>query len=623
LIVMATVLIGAGLGFRWGKSRLFPEFAAQASSAIARGDWDRMALLSRDRLKKVPGDPMALRLAARVAAHQDRDQSAIAIYSRLILEDMDAEDLYLLGRALGRTGKPALAAKTYERALMLNPDHPETLYALAQLYLQDDRESAAETIGERLARHPDWEARGQLVLGTARAALNDPGGAARALERWLQLDPSGQAASPAPVGPFQKLLARSLLRSRRPAEARPFLNELLARGPDAEASWLLSRADIQEQDWERAAASLESGASFRDEHSLEFEPAPYVGAARCAACHAEIYRSSIDSKHATTFSRARDLDKLELPSKPVPDPGNPQVTHDFKRRDGSIQVETRAGAEVQRAVIDYAFGSRDHFMTFVGRDDQGRSRMIRMSHFQSPRGTGWDLATGLPQRPEDPHAYLGTTMLEGDGVRRCLFCHTTNFRAVLDEAGPEAADLAIGCEKCHGPGGHHVAAAEAGFSELAIVNPVRLPGPVANKTCGQCHDLHDTSVISAPRTDPVWYRFQSLALTWSRCYTESDGNLSCVTCHDPHRYGKTAPTRHEARCLNCHGPNPTPANPTPASQPKPLPRNTSTKKPGTTCPIDPAKGCIECHMPSSWQPSTHSFKTDHFIRVRDRKAPES
>ena len=58
---------------------------------------------------------------------------------------------------------------------------------------------------------------------------------------------------------------------------------------------------------------------------------------------------------------------------------------------------------------------------------------------------------------------------------RCLFCHTTNFRAVLDEKGPEAKDLSIGCERCHGPGGHHIAAAEAGFADLAILNPGRMP----------------------------------------------------------------------------------------------------------------------------------------------------
>jgi tetratricopeptide (TPR) repeat protein len=605
-IAFAMILIGAGLGIRWGKSRIFPDFEAQASSAITRGDWDRAALLSRDRLKRAPDDRTALRLAARAAAHQGRDQAAIAVYNRLFVEDIESEDFFLLGRALRRTGQLEAAFKAFEQARLGDPDHPETLDALTELYLQHDRENAALETAERLARQPGWEARGQLVLGTARAALNDPAGAARALARWLELDPQGKAAGTAPVLPFRKLLARSLLKSGRPAEARLLLENMLVNGPDAEASWLLGRSFIQEKDWDRAAAQLEPGASFRALEPLEFEPAPYVGAARCAECHSEIYRSSIASRHARTFSRTLDLENLELPRSPVPDPGNPEVTHDFKRKSGSLQVETRAGAEVQRAVIHYGFGSRDQFVTFVGRDDQGRSRMLRVSHYDSPRGSGWDLSMGLPRRPESPHQYLGTTMLEGDGVRRCLFCHTTNFRAVLDQAGPEAADRAIGCEKCHGPGGHHLTAAAAGFSDPAILNPGRLPAATANKTCGQCHDLHDTSVISAPRTDPVWYRFQSLALTWSRCYTESEGNLSCVTCHDPHAYGQTPVASHESKCLSCHG----------------IPDKPASKKAKTTCSVDPAKGCIACHMPSAWQQSTHSFKTDHFIRVRERVSAE-
>jgi len=233
----------------------------------------------------------------------------------------------------------------------------------------------------------------------------------------------------------------------------------------------------------------------------------------------------------------------------------------------------------------------------------------------------------LPQRPEDPHEYLGIALLEGDGVRRCLSCHTTNSRAVLDQIGPEAADLAIGCEKCHGPGGHHAGAVDAGFPDLAILNPRGLPAPVVNKICGQCHDLHDTSVVSAPRTDPVWYRFQSLALTWSRCYTETEGNLSCVSCHDPHTDGKASAARHEAKCLSCHGSDPLPASrshtPIAArpSKTNPMRQPTTSKTVRTTCPVNPANGCITCHMPSAWQQSTHSVKTDHFIRVRDRIAP--
>src|SRR5207253_4037513 len=111
-------------------------------------------------------------------------------------------------------------------------------------------EHAAEETAERLARQPGWEARGQLILGTARAELHDPRGAAQALGRFFELDPEGGRAAPSPVRPFRLLLARSWLRSGQPAPARQLLQKLLALQSDPEASWLLGRCSIQEQDWD-------------------------------------------------------------------------------------------------------------------------------------------------------------------------------------------------------------------------------------------------------------------------------------------------------------------------------------------------------------------------------------
>jgi hypothetical protein len=514
------------------------------------------------------------------------------------------------------------AFKAYETAREGDPDHPDTLEALAGLYLQNDRYHAAEQTAQRLARYPAWEARAQLMLGTARAEIRDAAGAAEALQRWLELDPEGRAAAPHPVAPFQKLLAGSLLKSRQPQAARTVLQTLLGAGPDPEAAWLLSRCFIQERDWSRAAAVLEQSPSYRDQNPLRFEPAPYVGAARCATCHRTEYQAVIASHHATTFARARELGTLPLPKEPLSDPGDPSVTHEFTRVGDSLRAETRRGRDVWRAVAQYAFGSSDHYSTLVGSDDQGRSFMFRMSFYRSPRGSGWDVSTGLPPQPADPAEYLGKKMVEGDGVRRCLYCHTTNPRAVQNELGPEAADHAIGCERCHGPGGHHIAAVDAGFSDLAIAHPGQASGAAIQELCGQCHNMQRPEIITAPRTDPVWLRFQSQTLTWSRCYTESAGALSCVTCHDPHRNVDRSAARNEARCLTCHGgpatrPAGSPSPSSPAEPAHPAPGKPPTRTMKTVCPVNPAKGCIECHMPRTWQQGTHSFKTDHFIRVHD------
>ena len=321
---------------------------------------------------------------------------------------------------------------------------------------------------------------------------------------------------------------------------------------DPEVSWLLSRSFLQQGDWGRVAGLEDQVQTFRAAKPLEPEPAPYVGSARCGECHRELYEAQIASHHATTFTRARDLKDLALPEGRLPDPGDSKVTHRFERAGDAIRVQTQAEAKVFSAVIDYAFGSRDHLMSFVGRDDRGQWRTIRMSHYDSPKGQGWDLATGHPMHPVDKAEFLGKPMVDGDGVRRCLYCHTTNFRAVLDDSGPEAADHSIGCEACHGPGAHHVAAARQGVADMAIAYPRKATGPMINTLCGQCHNLTDTSVISAPRTDPVWYRFQALTLTWSRCYVESAEKLNCVTCHDPHRDADRSAQRNEAKCLSCH-----------------------------------------------------------------------
>ena len=575
----------------WWTKRWHADLVSQSVSAYSQRDFSRADSLARQRLREAPADALALRQAARAAARQDRDQNAITIYSRLELRLMTAEDYFLLGRALSRSGQDDSALKSLEAARAADPDRPEMLDELARVYSRKGLPAATAETALRLAQKPGWEPIGQLMLGTARAVQNDPAAAAQALRRAFELDPDGKAAAPYPAGPLKMLFVQTLLKTGQPAEARRYLQSLPQSDRGPEAAWLLSRCFLQEKSWEPAAAALEDSGSYRAENPSVPEPGLYVGAARCGQCHSSISKSMLATRHAQTFSRPHDPRALSLPDKPLADPGDPTVLHTFQTAEGGIRVETRVGQQVFHALAAYAFGSPDHYVTLVGPDAQGAVRMLRISSYHSKRGSGLDLSSGLEPHPADPAEFLGHPLIPSDGVRRCLTCHTTNFRSIELGTGPESADHAIGCEACHGPGGNHLLAVEAGLSESAIASPRGASARTVNQVCERCHRMAHVEEVTAPPDDPAWLRFQTTTMYRSQCYSASGEQLHCVTCHDPHKNAEKSPAVYESKCLTCHAP------------------------PTATCPVNPSRGCIECHMPKVWVLATHSLKSDHNIRV--------
>jgi hypothetical protein len=336
------------------------------------------------------------------------------------------------------------------------------------------------------------------------------------------------------------------------------------------------------------------------------DPAPFVGSARCAGCHAEKFQAQRSSRHARTFRRAAELGGLDLPSTPFPDPASAQVTHTIQRSQDRLEQSARTPDAVYHAVIEYAFGSGDRGLTLVGRESSGVPCELRLSVYRQGNRSIWDVTTGQPRLPAVGLGFLGRP-LTVDGVRLCVSCHVTNPRAVLEEPGPEAADRAIGCERCHGPGGNHLLAVAARFPEPAIGRPSLASGAAVVQLCAQCHSPRGHPVS---RDDPASVRFQGTTLTWSRCYAESDGKLDCVTCHDPHRDAATEPAYYEAKCLSCHRGGTATSG---FERHKPI--RLSEAGPRTACPVNPAAGCVSCHMPAVKAPMAHSTFTDHFIRV--------
>lgn len=181
--------------------------------------------------------------------------------------------------------------------------------------------------------------------------------------------------------------------------------------------------------------------------------------------------------------------------------------------------------------------------------------------------------------------------------RECLFCHNAypagepaNSRWNALPTFPAQLPEGIGCQRCHGPGAAHVelvTGGEARREEIAksIVNPARLPRERRREVCYQCHLQPSVSLIGVRRfgrddygfrpgerladylvaVDPLekgqarGERFEinhhPYRLEQSACFKKSAGELSCLSCHDPHR--KVAPARraehYRRACLACHG----------------------------------------------------------------------
>jgi predicted CXXCH cytochrome family protein len=537
------------------------------------------------------------------------------IYERRLDDKMlEPEDHLLIGLLHQRQGQTDAAAGAWKKLLEADEVSPHILEELARLCILKHRWEEAIPATERLSAQPGWEARGAMLLGTIRAALNNFPDAAKSFRRALDLDPAEVDNSQNPMQ-LRKLIARTFLRMSRPDEARALLQSILDRGLDAEAAWLLSRAYLQAGDKAHALKALEQSGTYRGDHPLESEPGPYIGETRCEKCHSEIYRNSLASRHTRTYYRGAQLDLLPLPEHPLLDPEDPEVTHTIRRHDGALRERTRIGNEVFDAVIEYAFGTSDRYLTMVTRDANRRYRIARLSYYDTPQGRGWDrsvLDTTHPTRAQAAE-YQGEAIGMRDGLAKCLYCHVTNPRTGQESFGPEMDDRAIGCERCHGPGGNHVAALQIGLSDRAIANPAGAsPEAVTTKVCNDCHIL-DRRFRDADTETAGWARSQGVGWSLSRCNTESGGAFGCVACHDPHKTASATTTaQYEATCLNCHSSKTQPAEVRKMDRPTQV----GIEKPSRGCPVNPSKGCIECHMPRVHIDLLHQGVTDHYIRIR-------
>lgn len=265
------------------------------------------------------------------------------------------------------------------------------------------------------------------------------------------------------------------------------------------------------------------------------------------------------------------------------------IEYDYEPAGGGLRVTVRKGSETVTGLLEWAFGAGAQGITPVGRFN-GAVFEHRISFYT--RAGRPALTMGHPSAAaRSPREALGLVH-EPAVAFRCFNCHATGVRFGLE--GPDLSGLlpGVACERCHGPGAHHVeAAVRTGAIVGTIVNPGRLAAKALVRFCAGCH-----SPAPAPQAAEATSvaRFKAVGLAQSKCFSRSN-SLSCLTCHDPHHDARRgADGFYSDKCRGCHG--------APQQEAK------------SGCPRAGATNCLPCHM-KSVELAPFIRTTDHRIRI--------
>lgn len=356
----------------------------------------------------------------------------------------------------------------------------------------------------------------------------------------------------------------------------------------------------------------------------------YVDERSCALCHTGISESYREKGMARAFQRPRPETAIEDFSAPpfqhAPSGGSFRMV---RRGDGLVFRRWQTGPDgkpinVFEQEVDWILGSGDHARTYLYRVPGGDLFQLPLAWYTQTQS--WGMAPGY-DRPDHQDVLRRVR-------RECIFCHTSHpdVPAGADAYGavqvfPARLPEGIGCQRCHGPAAEHVWLALGGVGvreEIrgSVFNPGRLPPAKRDEVCMGCHLQPSVALPGLRRfgRDDFSYRpgepladylvqvdveeeerspaerfeinHHPYRLRQSRCFLESGGALSCLTCHDPHRRvpeGQRA-AHYRAACLTCHE---------------------------TDAHAVAAGDCVSCHMPKRrTQDVVHVVMTDHLIRRR-------
>jgi hypothetical protein len=289
--------------------------------------------------------------------------------------------------------------------------------------------------------------------------------------------------------------------------------------------------------------------------------AQYVGSKACAGCHRSQFQSFARSPMGRSLQPAGAAE-FTKPVRFVHSQTGRRYRIFFDRGQPLIEESLQDQYSDTRAVR-YGIGSGNHARSFLV-ENGGRIFQAPVTYFTQPGR--WDMSPGY-----DSPDYVGFTRRV---TASCLFCHAGRVNTI-NKAGdvfrtPETfAEIAIGCERCHGPGQQHIRQPGG-----AIVNPAKLSPKLRDQVCEQCHLFGAARVVQPGKSLTEYRPAEPLNATlavygWdapsignasvtghpeemkqSVCWQKSQNRLWCGSCHDVHASASQASYRE--KCLACH-----------------------------------------------------------------------
>ncbi|MBX2817248.1 MAG: hypothetical protein KTR24_14665 [Saprospiraceae bacterium] len=353
------------------------------------------------------------------------------------------------------------------------------------------------------------------------------------------------------------------------------------------------------------------GPEYYDPAALAtfFDGSDFVGSGTCRECHADVYKTHVETAHYGTSAYPEDGNLL---GRFNPDDNkvlleNAEVELVREGHSHYQVIRPRAGdGPMEKERIDIIIGSGVKGQSHLSWSED---QLFQLQASYYPPADCWINSPGFPSQ------MLRRPIRDG-----CLKCHVT-FATNKDFSGQgnryEKDEMVLGvdCERCHRPAGDHVRFHRNNpdlESPHFIMKLDTLSRQQKIDVCAQCHSGpragilqgNSFSFLSGETLSEYSRNFhtgvsdaeldvhgnQYGLLSSSACFVNSE--MDCGSCHDPHKNERGLRATFVDKCKQCH------------------------VSPDAECKADASiqqerKGnCVSCHMPN-FPSQTMTVRLDH------------